>query len=73
MPTSKHQVPGRGRTTNEVIKVHRDTHSVEAMCRILEVAPSGYYDSVEEADIGPRAGGRPIASPGSCLVRRKSR
>jgi putative transposase len=44
MPKSKHEISGRVRTTYEFIKAHRGTFSVEAMCRILEVAPSGYYD-----------------------------
>ena len=32
MPKSKHQVPGRVRSTYEFIKAHRDRHSVEATC-----------------------------------------
>ncbi|HEX4348141.1 MAG TPA: IS3 family transposase [Vicinamibacterales bacterium] len=44
MPKSKHQIPGRVRSTYAFIKAHRDHHSVEMMCRVLEVAPSGYYD-----------------------------
>jgi putative transposase len=44
MPKSKHQIPGRVRSTYAFIKAHRDRYSVEAMCRILEVAPSGYYE-----------------------------
>jgi len=44
MPKSKHQIPGRVRSTYAFIKAHRDRHSVEMMCRVLEVAPSGYYD-----------------------------
>ena len=48
MPKSKHEVPGRVRTTYEFIKASRDQHSVEAMCRILEVAPSGYYDWLKQ-------------------------
>jgi putative transposase len=34
---------GRVRTTYEFIKAHRRTFSVEALCRVLDVAPSGYY------------------------------
>ena len=34
---------GRVRATYEFIKAHRHQFSVEAMCRMLEVAPSGYY------------------------------
>ena len=34
---------GRVRLTYAFIKAHRDQYSVQAMCRILGVAPSGYY------------------------------
>jgi hypothetical protein len=34
---------GRVRSTYEFIKTHRDQYSVQVMCRILGVAPSGYY------------------------------
>ena len=44
MPKSKHQIPGRVRSAYEFIKAIRDRYSVQAMCRVLEVAPSGYYD-----------------------------
>ena len=44
MPKSKHEVPGRVRATYESIKAHRDRYSVQALCRVLEVAPSGYYE-----------------------------
>jgi putative transposase len=44
MPKSKHQIPGRVRSTYAFIKAHRDRYRVEAMCRILVVAPSGYYE-----------------------------
>jgi putative transposase len=33
----------RVRTQYEFIKAHRHKHSVQAMCRLLGVAPSGYY------------------------------
>jgi putative transposase len=33
----------RVRTEYEFIKAHRHKHSVQAMCRLLGVAPSGYY------------------------------
>jgi hypothetical protein len=49
MPKSKHQIPGdadalrrRVRAVYGFIKEHRHEHSVDAMCRILEVGPSGY-------------------------------
>jgi putative transposase len=34
---------GRVPATYEFIKQHRTKHSVQVMCRILGVAPSGYY------------------------------
>jgi putative transposase len=43
MPKSKHQIPGRVRSTYEFIKAHRDRHRVEMMCRVLEVGPIDYY------------------------------
>lgn len=48
MPKSKHQIPGRVRATYEFIKAHRDQFSVQEMCRILEVAQSGYYDWLKQ-------------------------
>lgn len=35
---------GRVRSTYEFIKANRDTFSVQAMCSVLGVAPSGYYE-----------------------------
>jgi len=37
---------GRVRSTDEFIKANRDTFSVQAMCRVLGVASSGYYEWV---------------------------
>src|SRR5262245_14226153 len=48
MPKSKHQIPGRVRSAYEFIKTHRDRYSVQTMCRVLEVAPSGYYDWLKQ-------------------------
>ena len=48
MPKSKHQVPGRVRSTYEFIKANRDRYSVQRMCRVLEVAVSGYYDWLKQ-------------------------
>src|SRR5436190_11835662 len=48
MPKSKHQVPGRVRSTYEFIKAHRDRYSVQMLCRVLEVAVSGYYDWLKQ-------------------------
>ncbi len=42
MPKSKHEFPGRVRST-AFIKAQRAQYSVQMMCRVLEVAPSGYY------------------------------
>ena len=44
MPKSKHQVAGRVRSAYEFIKAHRHQYSVQLMCRVLELAQSGYYD-----------------------------
>jgi putative transposase len=35
---------GRVRATYEFIKAHGKEFSVQAMCRVLGVAPSGYYE-----------------------------
>jgi hypothetical protein len=35
---------GRVRSTYEFIKAHRGQYAVEPMCRVLGVAPSGYYE-----------------------------
>ena len=43
MSQSKHEIPGRVRSAYEFIKTHRRQYSVPMMCRVLEVAPSGYY------------------------------
>ena len=37
-------IAGRVRKTCEFLKAHRREFSVQMMCRLLEVAPSGYYD-----------------------------
>src|SRR6267142_860434 len=48
MPKSKHQIPGRVRSAYEFMKAHRDGYSVQTMCRVLEVAPSGYYEWLKQ-------------------------
>jgi len=40
---SKGPSTGRVRATYEFIKAHRGRFSVQALCRVLDVAPSGYY------------------------------
>jgi len=39
---------GRVRPAYVFIKTHRGQYSVDAMCRILEVAPSGYYEWLKQ-------------------------
>ena len=41
MSTKQHS--GRVRSVYEFIKAHRDEYGVQTMCRLLGVAPSGYY------------------------------
>src|SRR4030095_9366376 len=48
MPKSKHQIAGRVRSAYAFIKAHRDQYSVQMMCRVLEVAQSGYYDWLKQ-------------------------
>ena len=42
---------GRVRATYEFIKLHRTHHSVQMMCRVLGVAPNGYYEWDQAADL----------------------
>jgi len=39
---------GRVRTVYAFIKANRKQHSVQEMCRVLGVAPSGYYDWLKQ-------------------------
>ena len=39
---------GRVRSTYEFIKSQRATYSVQALCRVLDVAPSGYYEWLKQ-------------------------
>ena len=39
---------GRVRTVYAFIKANRKQHSVQEMCRLLGVAPSGYYDWLKQ-------------------------
>jgi hypothetical protein len=39
--------PGKIRQTYEFIKTHRNRFNIRTMCRVLEVAPSGFFfDSI---------------------------
>src|ERR1035437_2738716 len=48
MPMSTQQSAGRVRSTYAFIKAHREQYSVQSMCRVLGVAPSGYYDWIQQ-------------------------
>jgi len=39
---------GRVRSTYEFIKAHRSRYSVQMMCQVLGVAPSGYYEWLQQ-------------------------
>ena len=39
---------GRVRATYAFIKANRKQYSVQAQCRILGVAPSGYYEWIQQ-------------------------
>jgi len=41
-------IAGRVRKTYEFIRDNRDAHSVQMMCHLLRVAPSGYYEWVKQ-------------------------
>src|SRR5256885_9163236 len=44
MPMSTKPITGPVRSTYDFIKAHRGQYSVQMMCRVLGVAPSGYYE-----------------------------
>jgi putative transposase len=48
MPESSGLSKGRVRQSYEFIKANSRQYSVQAMCRILEVAPSGYYEWLQQ-------------------------
>jgi hypothetical protein len=48
MPGSTGVSQGKVREAYAFIKAHRQQYSVQAMCRILEVAPSGYYEWLQQ-------------------------
>jgi hypothetical protein len=56
-----------------VIKANRATFSVQAMCSVLGVAPSGYYEWLTHPISNRGPGGRPPPSPDPGVVHRKLR
>jgi putative transposase len=48
MPMSTKTSASRVRSTYEFIKTHRDQYSVQSMCCVLGVAPSGYYKYLKQ-------------------------
>src|SRR5512137_2953790 len=48
MPMSTQKPAGRVRSTYEFIKTHRSDYSVQALGRVLGVAPSGYYEWLKQ-------------------------
>ena len=61
MPMSTNLSAGRVWSTYEFIKAQRATDSVQALCRVLDVAPSGYYEWLKQPSrIAPRR------TPDSC-------
>jgi len=73
MAKSKHQVPGRVRSVYEFMKAHRKEYSLQMMCRVLEVAPSGYYDWLIQPMSNRAQEDARLAAPDSSVVRRQSR
>jgi len=48
MPMSTQKHTGRVRSTYGFIKAHRSEYSVQMLCRVLGVAPSGYYEWLQK-------------------------
>jgi hypothetical protein len=48
MPMHSKASTGKIRQTYEFIKAHRKRFDTRTMCRVLEVAPSGYYAWLQE-------------------------
>src|SRR5580765_7411996 len=48
MPMSTRLSAGRVRATYEFIKLQSTRQPVQVLCRVLEVAPSGYYDWLKQ-------------------------
>ena len=48
MPMSTQSSAGRVRSVYQFIKVHQNQYHVRVMCRVLSVAPSGYYKWLQQ-------------------------
>lgn len=48
MPMSTKPSAGRVCATHEFIKTHREEYGVQRMCRVLGVAPNGYYERLQK-------------------------
>ena len=48
MPTSSHSSAGRVRSVYQFIKAHQNRFGVRMLCRVLDVAPSGYYKWLQQ-------------------------
>ena len=48
MPTSSHSSAGRVRSVYQFIKAHQNRYGVRMLCRVLDVAPSGYYKWLQQ-------------------------
>ena len=68
--TDVHEVERRTRSLRRTSSSRPIEHkySVQVMCRVLGVAPSGYYAWLEAAAVEARAGGCPAASPDPRVV-----
>jgi len=49
----KRMTAGRVRRAYQFIEAHRQQHPVQLMCKVLEVAPSGYYEWLQNPEQSP--------------------
>ena len=63
---------GRVRSTYEFIKANRGHYGVQAMCRVLGVAPSGYYEWLTHPISNPPPEDARLLSLDPCFVHRES-
>lgn len=67
---SKSIPPSRARATHQLIKARSASFPVQELCRVLEVAPSGYYAWLKQPLSNRAQWGRPLAAIDSWVVRR---